>query len=125
METLQTALYYNQVPESWNRLTYPSTNTLAQWYTDFVNMFFFNLFSLFGRMSGCLFQYGVFLNITLHYARFSDVLSQCRELDTWTQDFVPPAVVWLSGLFSPQSFLTGKHVAHSHTHTHTFVFLPL
>ncbi|KAK3551295.1 hypothetical protein QTP70_013939, partial [Hemibagrus guttatus] len=67
METLQTALYYNRVPESWSRLTYPSTNTLAQW--------------------------------------FSDVLSQCRELDTWTQDFVLPAVVWLSGLFSPQSFL--------------------
>ncbi|XP_053089780.1 dynein axonemal heavy chain 11 isoform X1 [Pangasianodon hypophthalmus] len=68
METLQTALYYNRVPESWSRLTYPSTHTLAQW--------------------------------------FSDVLSQCRELDTWTQDFVLPAVVWLSGLFSPQSFLT-------------------
>ncbi|MCJ8728742.1 hypothetical protein PDJAM_G00007970 [Pangasius djambal] len=68
METLQTALYYSRVPESWSRLTYPSTHTLAQW--------------------------------------FSDVLSQCRELDTWTQDFVLPAVVWLSGLFSPQSFLT-------------------
>ncbi|KAI7806173.1 dynein axonemal heavy chain 11 [Triplophysa rosa] len=37
---------------------------------------------------------------------FSDVLTQCRELDTWTQDFVFPAVVWISGLFSPQSFLT-------------------
>ncbi|KAI5106110.1 dynein heavy chain 11, axonemal, partial [Silurus meridionalis] len=68
MEILQTALYYNRVPESWIRLTYPSTNTLAQW--------------------------------------FSDVLSQCRELDTWTQDFVLPAVVWLPGLFSPQAFLT-------------------
>lgn len=44
--------------------------------------------------------------------RFSDVLAQCRELDTWTQDFVFPAVVWISGLFSPQSFLTGK------THEH-------
>ncbi|XP_053483492.1 dynein axonemal heavy chain 11 isoform X4 [Ictalurus furcatus] len=68
METLQMALYYNRVPDSWSRLTHPSTNTLAQWFTD--------------------------------------VLSQCRELDTWTQDFVLPAVVWLSGLFSPQSFLT-------------------
>ncbi|KAA0703060.1 Dynein beta chain, ciliary [Triplophysa tibetana] len=37
---------------------------------------------------------------------FSDVLTQCRELDTWTQDFVFPAVVWISGLFSPQSFFT-------------------
>lgn len=44
--------------------------------------------------------------------RFSDVLAQCRELDTWTQDFVFPAVVWISGLFSPQSFLTGKTNAH-------------
>ncbi|XP_076826869.1 dynein axonemal heavy chain 11 [Brachyhypopomus gauderio] len=68
METLQTALFYDQVPETWSKLTYPSTKALAQWFTD--------------------------------------VLSQCRELDAWTQDFVPPAVVWLSGLFNPQSFLT-------------------
>ncbi|XP_072536739.1 dynein axonemal heavy chain 11 [Salminus brasiliensis] len=68
MESLQTALFYGRVPESWSRLTFPSTKTLAQW--------------------------------------FSDVLAQCRELDTWTQDFVLPAVVWLSGFFNPQSFLT-------------------
>nr|XP_055065627.1 dynein axonemal heavy chain 11 isoform X2 [Misgurnus anguillicaudatus] len=68
MEMLQTALFYDSVPESWSRLAYPSTKTLALW--------------------------------------FSDVLAQCRELDTWTQDFVFPAVVWISGLFSPQSFLT-------------------
>ncbi|KAL7886390.1 hypothetical protein AOLI_G00041110 [Acnodon oligacanthus] len=68
LEALQMALFYDRVPESWSRLTFPSTKTLAQW--------------------------------------FADVLSQCRELDTWTQDFVLPAVVWLSGLFSPQSFLT-------------------
>ncbi|XP_016337659.1 dynein heavy chain 11, axonemal [Sinocyclocheilus anshuiensis] len=68
MEQLQTALFYDSVPESWSRLAYPSTKTLALW--------------------------------------FSDVLAQCRELDTWTQDFVFPAVVWISGLFSPQSFLT-------------------
>ncbi|KAL6489648.1 hypothetical protein MHYP_G00033890 [Metynnis hypsauchen] len=68
LEALQMALFYDRVPESWSRLTFPSTKTLAQW--------------------------------------FGDVLSQCRELDTWTQDFVLPAVVWLSGLFSPQSFLT-------------------
>nr|XP_015213314.1 PREDICTED: dynein heavy chain 11, axonemal [Lepisosteus oculatus] len=37
---------------------------------------------------------------------FSDLLQRCRELDTWTQDLVLPAVVWLSGLFNPQSFLT-------------------
>ncbi|XP_051576917.1 dynein axonemal heavy chain 11 [Myxocyprinus asiaticus] len=68
MEMLQTALFYDSVPESWSRLAYPSTKTLALW--------------------------------------FIDVLAQCRELDTWTQDFVIPAVVWISGLFSPQSFLT-------------------
>ncbi|KAJ8288109.1 hypothetical protein COCON_G00007680 [Conger conger] len=68
MESLQAALFYDTVPESWTRLAYPSTNTLAQW--------------------------------------FSDLLSRCRELDTWTQDLALPAVVWLSGLFNPQSFLT-------------------
>lgn len=35
-------------------------------------------------------------------------MTSCRELDSWTQDFVLPAVVWLSGLFNPQSFLTGE-----------------
>ncbi|XP_020637559.3 dynein axonemal heavy chain 11 isoform X1 [Pogona vitticeps] len=37
---------------------------------------------------------------------FNDLLKRCRELDTWTQDLVLPAVVWLSGFFNPQSFLT-------------------
>ncbi|KAM7420607.1 hypothetical protein PAMA_015032 [Pampus argenteus] len=37
---------------------------------------------------------------------FIDLMCSCRELDSWTQDFVLPAVVWLSGLFNPQSFLT-------------------
>nr|XP_056713421.1 dynein axonemal heavy chain 11 [Euleptes europaea] len=37
---------------------------------------------------------------------FNDLLMRCRELDTWTQDLVLPAVVWLSGFFNPQSFLT-------------------
>uniref|UniRef100_A0A8D2LWB0 Dynein axonemal heavy chain 11 n=1 Tax=Varanus komodoensis TaxID=61221 RepID=A0A8D2LWB0_VARKO len=37
---------------------------------------------------------------------FNDLLARCRELDTWTQDLVLPAVVWLSGFFNPQSFLT-------------------
>ncbi|KAJ8290699.1 hypothetical protein GJAV_G00016460 [Gymnothorax javanicus] len=68
MEALQAALFYDSVPESWTRLAYPSTNTLAHW--------------------------------------FNDLLSRCRELDTWMQDLVLPAVVWLSGLFNPQSFLT-------------------
>ncbi|KAK4826760.1 hypothetical protein QYF61_011128 [Mycteria americana] len=29
------------------------------------------------------------------------------ELEIWTQALVLPAAVWLPGLFSPQSFLTG------------------
>ncbi|XP_073341249.1 dynein axonemal heavy chain 11 isoform X2 [Pagrus major] len=68
METLQSALFTDSVPDSWARLAYPSTKSLAQW--------------------------------------FSDLMSSCRELDSWTQDLVLPAVVWLSGLFNPQSFLT-------------------
>ncbi|XP_055083623.1 dynein axonemal heavy chain 11 isoform X2 [Periophthalmus magnuspinnatus] len=68
METLQSALFSDVVPDSWARLSYPSTKTLAHW--------------------------------------FNDVLLSCQELDSWTQDFVLPAVVWLSGLFNPQSFLT-------------------
>ncbi|XP_060906749.1 dynein axonemal heavy chain 11 [Labrus mixtus] len=68
METLQSALFSDSVPESWARLAYPSTKTLALW--------------------------------------FRDLLCSCRELDSWTQDLVLPAVVWLSGLFNPQSFLT-------------------
>uniref|UniRef100_A0AC11AZA8 Dynein axonemal heavy chain 11 n=1 Tax=Ovis aries TaxID=9940 RepID=A0AC11AZA8_SHEEP len=37
---------------------------------------------------------------------FNDLLLRCRELDTWTQDLALPAVVWLSGFFNPQAFLT-------------------
>nr|XP_020748715.1 dynein heavy chain 11, axonemal isoform X1 [Odocoileus virginianus texanus] len=37
---------------------------------------------------------------------FNDLLLRCRELDSWTQDLTLPAVVWLSGFFNPQSFLT-------------------
>ncbi|XP_060774018.1 dynein axonemal heavy chain 11 [Neoarius graeffei] len=68
MEQLQTALFLDNVPETWTRLAYPSTYTLAQWYND--------------------------------------LLLRCRELDSWTQDLSLPSVVWLSGLFNPQSFLT-------------------
>ncbi|KAF5892934.1 dynein heavy chain 11, axonemal-like, partial [Clarias magur] len=68
MEQLQTALFFDNVPDTWTRLAYPSTYTLAQWYND--------------------------------------VLLRCRELDSWTQDLSLPSVVWLSGLFNPQSFLT-------------------
>ncbi|KAI2655454.1 Dynein axonemal heavy chain 11 [Labeo rohita] len=99
MEQLQTALFYDSVPESWSRLAYPSTKTLALWYSNFtlqtksatLNFFTVDLSNEICIIISC---------------RFTDVLTQCRELDTWTQDFVFPAVVWISGLFSPQSFLT-------------------
>ncbi|XP_029686282.1 dynein heavy chain 11, axonemal isoform X1 [Takifugu rubripes] len=68
MERLQSALFFDNVPESWTKLAYPSTYSLAVWYND--------------------------------------VLQRCKELDTWTQDLSLPSVVWLSGLFNPQSFLT-------------------
>ncbi|XP_061574307.1 dynein axonemal heavy chain 11 [Cololabis saira] len=68
METLQSTLFNEFVPDSWARLANPSTKTLAQW--------------------------------------LNDLICSCHELDGWTQDFALPAVVWLSGLFNPQSFLT-------------------
>ncbi|XP_029423391.1 dynein heavy chain 11, axonemal [Nannospalax galili] len=68
VEGQQSALSYDRVPDTWSKLAYPSTFSLAQW--------------------------------------FNDLLLRCRELDTWTQDLALPAVVWLSGFFNPQSFLT-------------------
>ncbi|XP_068196033.1 dynein axonemal heavy chain 11 [Antennarius striatus] len=68
MEKLQTALFFDKVPDMWTKLAYPSTYSLSVWYND--------------------------------------VLQRCKELDSWTQDLSLPTVVWLSGLFNPQSFLT-------------------
>uniref|UniRef100_A0A668AR25 Dynein, axonemal, heavy polypeptide 9 like n=1 Tax=Myripristis murdjan TaxID=586833 RepID=A0A668AR25_9TELE len=68
MEQLQAALFFDNVPDTWTKLAYPSTYSLATWYND--------------------------------------MLLRCRELDSWTQDLSLPSVVWLSGLFNPQSFLT-------------------
>ncbi|KAE8580906.1 hypothetical protein XENTR_v10024588 [Xenopus tropicalis] len=68
MEQLQSALFFDNVPDTWTKLAYPSTYSLAQWYND--------------------------------------LLLRCRELDTWTQDLSLPSVVWISGFFNPQSFLT-------------------
>ncbi|XP_047143157.1 dynein beta chain, ciliary isoform X1 [Hydra vulgaris] len=39
-------------------------------------------------------------------AWFIDLLLRNKDLDTWTGDFNLPSVVWLSGLFNPQSFIT-------------------
>ncbi|KAM4626866.1 dynein axonemal heavy chain 11-like [Discoglossus pictus] len=68
MEQLQSALFFDNVPDTWMKLAYPSTYSLAQWYVD--------------------------------------LLLRCRELDTWIQDLSLPSVVWISGFFNPQSFLT-------------------
>ncbi|XP_078408210.1 dynein axonemal heavy chain 11 [Cetorhinus maximus] len=68
MELLQTALFFDNVPDTWTKLAYPSMYSLAQWY--------------------------------------SDLLLRCHELDTWTQDLSLPSVIWISGFFNPQSFLT-------------------
>ncbi|KAM8934084.1 dynein axonemal heavy chain 11-like [Pelodytes ibericus] len=37
---------------------------------------------------------------------YNDLLLRCRELESWTQDLSLPSVVWISGFFNPQSFLT-------------------
>lgn len=39
-------------------------------------------------------------------AWFADLLLRIKELEQWTSDFILPNVVWLSGFFNPQSFLT-------------------
>jgi len=35
-----------------------------------------------------------------------NLLQRCEQLNGWTADLAVPKVVWLSGLFNPQSFLT-------------------
>uniref|UniRef100_H9GBB4 Dynein axonemal heavy chain 11 n=1 Tax=Anolis carolinensis TaxID=28377 RepID=H9GBB4_ANOCA len=37
---------------------------------------------------------------------YNDLLLRCRELDSWAQDLALPSIVWISGFFNPQSFLT-------------------
>lgn len=39
-------------------------------------------------------------------AWFVDLILRIKELEQWTSDFILPNVVWLSGFFNPQSFLT-------------------
>lgn len=68
MELLMNSLYLNEVPARWEKLAYPSMQSLAAWYAD--------------------------------------LLLRIRELEGWVAEFNLPAVVWLPGLFNPQSFLT-------------------
>ncbi|KAJ3083362.1 hypothetical protein HDU99_010537, partial [Rhizoclosmatium hyalinum] len=37
---------------------------------------------------------------------YADLLLRIKELENWVAEFQLPAVVWMSGLFNPQSFLT-------------------
>lgn len=37
---------------------------------------------------------------------YADLLGRIKELELWTTDFQLPSVIWLGGLFNPQSFLT-------------------
>ncbi|RKP16689.1 dynein heavy chain [Rozella allomycis CSF55] len=37
---------------------------------------------------------------------YADLLTRIKELESWVSEFQLPSVVWLSGLFNPQSFLT-------------------
>uniref|UniRef100_H2ZKA8 AAA+ ATPase domain-containing protein n=1 Tax=Ciona savignyi TaxID=51511 RepID=H2ZKA8_CIOSA len=68
MEELESAMFFDSVPESWTKRAYPSMFGLTAW--------------------------------------FADLLIRIKELESWTADFQLPNVVWLGGLFNPQSFLT-------------------
>lgn len=35
-----------------------------------------------------------------------DIVLRCDQLERWSDEFVTPTVLWLSGLFNPMSFLT-------------------
>lgn len=35
-----------------------------------------------------------------------DLIIRCAQLEAWSDEFVTPTVLWLSGLFNPMSFLT-------------------
>lgn len=37
MERLQSALFFDNVPESWTKLAYPSTYSLAIWWVSFLS----------------------------------------------------------------------------------------
>jgi len=39
-------------------------------------------------------------------AWFADLLRRVVQLDVWVRNLLPPKVVWISGLFNPQAFLT-------------------
>lgn len=141
MEKLQTALFFDNVPDTWTKLAYPSTYSLAIWCVSL-----FDFYCQKCRMLCCfIFKIimirliGVFLifhwvemraitcqrlwnvinqvrdavctgngQLSDSSVRYSDVMQRCKELDSWTQDLSLPSVVWISGLFNPQSFLTGN-----------------
>jgi dynein heavy chain len=68
MEVLMNALFLGSIPARWEKLAYPSLQSLSTWYAD--------------------------------------LLQRAKELEGWVAEFQLPSVVWLPGLFNPQSFLT-------------------
>jgi len=35
-----------------------------------------------------------------------DLILRCEQLERWSDEFITPSVLWISGLFNPMSFLT-------------------
>lgn len=35
-----------------------------------------------------------------------DLIARCEQLERWSDEFITPSVLWVSGLFNPMSFLT-------------------
>lgn len=105
MERLQSALFFDNVPDTWTKLAYPSTYCLAIWCVSVKSgVTVQTIWETYFRLKvKCIESLELPLCV-----RYNDMLQRCKELDSWTQDLSLPSVVWLSGLFNPQSFLTGN-----------------
>lgn len=105
MERLQSALFFDNVPDTWTKLAYPSTYSQATWCVSVeFGVAVQTIWETYFRFKvKCIESLALYLCV-----RYNDVLQRCKELDSWTQDLSLPSVVWLSGLFNPQSFLTGN-----------------
>jgi dynein heavy chain len=77
-QLLQECLYMNKVPRSWENMAYPSLRSLSPWLTD---------------LERRLNQLQEWMKIQIN----------CGHRSSSTD---MPLVIWISGLFDPQSFLT-------------------